>query len=280
MFQRKFLGIFMGDNEANAISCCQENRREKRVVSSHIPDIPVKKENSGNYAWLFDVDGTLAPIADQPEQVQVTAMTMAALQQLHSTSCGAVAIVSGRSLAQIDRLLHPYVFCAAGLHGTQWRGPDGLVHQLDVNTASVATMVERLVPVTQRLAGVQLEHKGLALALHYRHAPAHATALWQAVEGIVATEAENFVLQPGKMVIEIKPRQASKGLAIGRLMSLAPFKGRTPCFAGDDLTDEAGFEVVNALGGITIKIGEGESQAAWRLPTPLALTNWLTLLGQ
>jgi trehalose 6-phosphate phosphatase len=240
--------------------------------------IPVTSENVGKHALLFDLDGTLAPIAATPQQAHVPVETIDVLQRLTKLTGGAIAIVSGRPLAQIDALMHPLVLSGAGLHGAQWREPDGTLRELPVDTAAVASMVESLAPLAERWPGIQLEHKGLSLALHYRNAPDHEHDVRIASEMAIQRHADRFVLQPGKMVMEIKPRQASKAAAINRLMGCAPFAGRVPLFAGDDLTDEAGFHAVKALGGVTIKIGEGDSVADWRFPTPAALAGWLALL--
>lgn len=240
--------------------------------------IPVSTQNVGRHALLFDLDGTLAPIAATPQQAQVPQETLGVLQRLEKLATGAVAIVSGRPLSQIDSLIHPLTLCAAGLHGAQWREPDGSVHQLPVDTAAVAAMVSSLAPMVDRWPGLQLEDKGLSLAVHYRNAPDHEHDVRIAAEAALQPHVDRFVLQPGKMVIEIKPRQASKAAAINRMMGLAPFAGRVPLFAGDDLTDEAGFQAVKAMGGITIKVGEGDTAADFRLPTPAALASWLALL--
>ncbi|WP_157664488.1 trehalose-phosphatase [Bordetella genomosp. 9] len=240
--------------------------------------LPVTSENVGKHALLFDLDGTLAPIAATPEQAHVPAATIETLERLHGLTQGAVAIVSGRPLSQIDTLIHPLVLCGAGLHGAQWREPDGRVHTLPVDTAGVEAMAQTLAPLVARWAGIQLEHKGLSLAVHYRNSPDREQDVKIAAQMALQPHADRFVLQPGKMVVEIKPRQASKAAAIGRLMGMPPFAGRIPVFAGDDLTDEAGFEAVKAMGGVAIKIGEGDSIADWRLPTPAALAGWLALL--
>jgi trehalose 6-phosphate phosphatase len=240
--------------------------------------IPVTNENVGRHALLFDLDGTLAPIAATPQQAHVPAETIEILQRLEAATSGAIAIVSGRPLSQIDALVRPLVLPGAGLHGAQWREPGGRMHELPVDTPAVASMVESLAPLVDRSPGLQLENKGLSLAVHYRNAPDREHDVRIAAQMAIQPHADRFVLQPGKMVMEIKPRQASKAAAISRLMGLAPFAGRVPLFAGDDLTDEAGFQAVKTLGGITIKIGEGDSVADWRFPTPAALAAWLALL--
>ncbi|WP_082621584.1 trehalose-phosphatase [Bordetella sp. N] len=242
------------------------------------PPLPVTKNNITGYAFLFDMDGTLAPIAASPEQAMVPDATRAALKELHEACGGALAIVSGRPISEIDHLVAPQVYCAAGLHGAQVRGPDGRQTQLTVDSDAVGAMVRALLPLVQAHAGLQLEDKGLSLALHYRNAPDLQALASEAVNAVLLPHTDAFVLQPGKMVLEIKPRGASKAGAISRLMETPPFAGRLPLFAGDDLTDEAGFDMARQMGGVSIKIGEGDTRAEWRMPTPAALAGWLALL--
>ncbi|MFC4274797.1 trehalose-phosphatase [Achromobacter aloeverae] len=240
--------------------------------------LPVTRNNITGYAFLFDLDGTLAPIAASPELAAVPEATRATLEKLHAVCGGALAIVSGRPISEIDHLLAPRVYCAGGLHGAQLRGPDGRQAQLEVDAEAVAAMVRALLPLTQAHAGLKLEDKGLSLALHYRNAPALQGLVSEAVNEALRPHTHAFVLQPGKMVLEIKPRQASKAGAISRLMDMSPFAGRLPLFAGDDLTDEAGFDIARRMGGVSIKVGDGDTRAQWRMPTPAALAAWLDLL--
>ncbi|OZI30284.1 trehalose-phosphatase [Bordetella genomosp. 10] len=240
--------------------------------------LPVTKNNITGYAFLFDMDGTLAPIAASPEQAAVPAATRETLEKLREACGGALAIVSGRPISEIDHLLAPEVYCAGGLHGAQLRGPDGRQTQLGVDSEAVAAMVRALLPLAQAHPGLQLEDKGLSLALHYRNAPDLQGLVSEAVNAALLPHTHGFVLQPGKMVLEIKPRHASKAGAITRLMDMPPFAGRRPLFAGDDLTDEAGFEAIHRMDGVSIKIGDGETRAQWRMPTPAALAAWLDLL--
>lgn len=243
------------------------------------PTIPITRDDITRHAFLFDFDGTLAPIAATPEQAVVPAATLEILEQLQSATDGALAIVSGRPIAEIDHLLAPLQLPAAGLHGAQWRGPgSSTVTQIDLDPSPVDAMVAYLRPLVENNPGLHLEHKGLSLALHYRNAADLQSQVIGAAEAAVQPYHDHFTLQPGKMVMEIKPRHASKAGGIERLMAVAPFSGRLAVFAGDDLTDEAGFRAVNRMGGISIKVGEGPTEAAFRLPTPAALAAWLALL--
>jgi len=227
-------------------------------------------------ALFFDLDGTLAPLARTPGAVRVPQAVKGELERARAGTGGAVAILSGRPIADIDGLLAPVRLAAAGQHGAEWRGPDGTVHRLAIDAARLDEMAAALQALAGLDPGLLLERKGMALAVHYRNAPGRAGQVLQAMQGLLRPD-DDFALQPGKMVVEIKPRQASKGAALRRLMAEPAFAGRVPLFAGDDLTDEAGFEAVHALGGVSVKIGPGPTLARYRLASPQALARWLAL---
>ncbi|VVE11762.1 trehalose-phosphatase [Pandoraea terrigena] len=232
-------------------------------------------------AFFFDLDGTLAPIAARPDAVRLPGDTASVLASLFQRTCGAIAVVSGRAIDDIDGLLAPLRVPAAGLHGAEIRHADGELVRTEghaADTERIAAMIAPLHALVAQHPGLLLENKGSALALHYRGAPELASVARDTMCTLAELHAERFVLQPGKLVFELRPRHVSKGRAITTLLSEAPFAGRTPLFAGDDLTDEAGFADVNALGGITIKIGDGQTCARHRLPSPEALTAWLLTL--
>jgi len=240
--------------------------------------IPLASDALADYAFFFDLDGTLAPIAPTPDAARVPEETRLLLRDLARGSGGAVAIVSGRSAADIDRLLAPLTLPLAGLHGAQWRGADGRLRQIDMDAAPVERMARRLDRLLQGRVGVELERKTLSVAVHFRNAPECEALVRDAVHAVARGQAGDFTVQPGKMVMEIKPRACDKAGAIQWLLDAPPFTGRVPVFAGDDLTDEAGFAAVNARAGISIKIGAGVSAARWRLCDPAALAAWLGTL--
>ncbi|MGC7402721.1 trehalose-phosphatase [Pandoraea pneumonica] len=232
-------------------------------------------------AFFFDLDGTLAPLAARPDAVKLPRDTASVLARLKERTQGALAVVSGRRIDDIDGLLAPLHVPAAGLHGAEIRYANGDLQRADGvahDTARIAAMVAPLRALVDQHPGLLLENKGSALALHYRGAPELAGVARDTMRALAELHADTFALQPGKLVFELRPRNVSKGRAISLLMQTPPFAGRTPLFAGDDLTDEAGFADVNAHGGITIKIGEGETCARHRLPSPEALTAWLLTL--
>lgn len=228
-------------------------------------------------AFFFDLDGTLAPLAPTPDAARVPAGTIALLQRLQH-ACGAVAIVSGRSQAVIDQMLAPLRLPVSGLHGAQWRGPDGRLWELSVNEDAAGRLLASLSAIADRYPGIRLEDKGLSYALHYRQAPEREAEI--RLEACAAAEAvrDDYVVQYGKMVVEVKPRGVDKGQALERFMETEPFAARLPVMAGDDLTDEPAFAVVAKLGGLAIKIGEGPSCARANLADPAALARWLEIL--
>ncbi|AIR00983.1 trehalose-phosphatase [Pluralibacter gergoviae] len=229
---------------------------------------------TGNYAFFFDLDGTLAEIKPRPDQVSIPAHVRHALAQLAEQQGGALALISGRSMAELDMLAAPYRFPLAGVHGAERRDINGQSHTLSLPDGLAAELEPWLAEGLARLPGSQLESKGMAFALHYRQAPEHQQAVVALAQAAV-NRFPGLALQPGKCVVEIKPAGISKGEAIKAFMQESPFRGRTPVFAGDDLTDEAGFEAVNALGGVTIKVGQGKTRAQWRLAGVEETHRWL-----
>jgi trehalose 6-phosphate phosphatase len=229
-------------------------------------------------AFFLDFDGTLIELAASPDAVVVPDSLKHLLAALADLSGGAVAIVSGRSIESIDALLAPLVLPVAGLHGAEWRDVQGAVTRTFVADPRLGQMEQSLAEVVAAHPGLLLETKAASLALHYRNAPDQEEVARLAVERLIAQHAEDYVLQVGKMVFEIKPAGVDKGRAIATLLATPPFLGRTPCFAGDDVTDEAGFAAVNALGGLSIKVGEGQTSAMTRLDSVVRLHAWLAQL--
>jgi len=199
-------------------------------------------------AFFFDVDGTLADIQPRPDDVFIPPPILISLADLHRQGVP-VAVISGRPLAQLDGLLFPLRLPAAGIHGAERRSADGAMAQAALDLELMAEIEQELGPQAEALAGDFVARYGHALTL-----------------------------QPGKCVYELKPRGASKGEVIRAFMDEAPFAGRLPVFVGDDLTDEAGFEAVNELGGISIKVGVGPTCAQLRLHDVAAVAAWLQRL--
>ena len=229
-------------------------------------------------AFFFDFDGTLVDLAPTPDGVLVRPDMLALLRELRRLTHGAVAIVSGRGIESIDGFLGMPDLPVAGLHGAERRDANGDTQRVGFNDQRLLHMEQVLAEVVRTHAGMLLEIKGASLALHYRNAPEHEGTARAATERLAADYADAYVLQPGKMVYEIKPKDVDKGRALRAFLDEPPFAGRRPVFAGDDLTDEKGFAVVNALGGLSIKVGGGDTIALTRIDSVDALIGWLASL--
>jgi trehalose 6-phosphate phosphatase len=228
-----------------------------------------------DWAFFLDVDGTLLEYAARPQEVRVEAELVRLLERLFAFSGGAIALVSGRSVEDVDKLFAPLKFPAAGQHGTERRAADGSVRRHTPPLEGLGRAAGAIVRLTAAHEGLVFENKGMALALHYRLAPGLRVLAEREMRAIAADLGDAFELQTGKFVVEIKPGGRDKGSAIAEFAAEPPFAGRRPVFIGDDLTDEAGFAVVNRLGGHAVKVGPGISQARWRLFDAAAVRNWL-----
>lgn len=223
-------------------------------------------------ALFLDFDGTLVELAAQPELVQIPPHLILTLSTLAAQLDGALALVSGRSLTDLDGFLAPLQLPSAGEHGAQRRSADATL------SMAPAADMQRVLKAAQSLAahhsGLRLELKSRALSLHYRHAPELENLCLQVMREAVGA-SRGFELMQGKLVIDVKPLGFSKGTAITAFMQEAPFAGRMPLFAGDDVTDEAGFEAVQRLGGQAIKVGAGPTVARHRCASVQHFAAWL-----
>ncbi|WP_046372021.1 trehalose-phosphatase [Erwinia tracheiphila] len=246
--------------------------RRKRVNSQNIPG-PVLSQ-AQRYAFFFDVDGTLADIQLRPDDVSVSEEVIVNLKDLARICGGAVALVSGRPISELDALVSPLQLPLAGVHGAERRDLEGNLEQHALPEEIVSALSSLLQQRMAALPGTQLEMKGMAFALHYRGAQHFQTQVMQLAESVIE-QFSGLALQPGKCVVEIKPQGINKGAAVAAFMQQAPFSGKTPVFLGDDVTDEAAFSTVNAMQGISVKVGEGCTEAAHRLPDVAAVNKWL-----
>jgi trehalose 6-phosphate phosphatase len=237
----------------------------------------MRGESLDGHALYLDVDGTILDLALTPDRVEVPEWLVPTLQRLADQLDGAVALVSGRTVRAIDALFNPLRLPAVAVHGGQIRLPSGVVlvdEPLAAALQCAGPLLERaIVP----LRGVQLENKHCAMALHYRGAPESGREVLKIAEVVASGLGPQFAVLVGQCVVEIRPRHLTKGAGLQRLMEEAPFRGRTPIFAGDDLSDEDAFQVVNRLGGITLRVGEGAgaTAATHRLTEPEQLRRWL-----
>ncbi len=229
-----------------------------------------------HWAWFFDIDGTLIELEAEPSALRVSHQLSELLETVHRQVGGAVALLSGRTISNIQSLIAPLEIPLAGCHGIERRLADGRVLR-PAPSPGMRRARRILTAFVGRHAGLRLEDKGVALALHYRQAPHLETACRDAVERAVSGD---LGVLAGKMVFEVKPRDFSKGTALASFMATAPFHGRIPVFLGDDQTDEDGFEAAAAWGGLGILVGPSHpTKAMFRLEDVAALHLWLTDLS-
>ena len=239
-----------------------------RVNAPQQPPWPIEP------AVFLDLDGTLIEIAPSPDAVAPTARLQALLGRLPAAVGNAVAIVSGRPVAEVDRLLVPYRLAAAGIHGLERRSATGEVERMTVQTDWIQGALKCMESFVASHPGLILENKGVSLALHYRRRPELENTVQDFVAGL-DLPADVEALR-GRKVVEVKSRGMNKGEAIRAFMSEPPFMGRIPVFAGDDVTDESGFRMVNELGGVSVKVGDGSTVANWRLSGVSDVLDWLS----
>jgi trehalose 6-phosphate phosphatase len=240
-----------------------------------MPTTP-KLQISEPVAIFLDFDGTLVNIVDRPDLVRIPAGLIQALQDAHDRLSGALALITGRSIADLDRLIAPAQLPMAGVHGLEYRDKSGMMHASS-HVAIPDQVRSRLVALEASDPGLILEDKGASLAMHYRQAPSQQNAVRAEFAAMVAELGHEFVLQEGKMVVELRPGGATKGTAVRKFMSAPPFAGRRPVFVGDDITDEDAFGVVNEMQGYSIRVGAdcAESAARFTLPGVSAVQQWL-----
>ena len=240
--------------------------------------LPEPPPPSRNWALFLDVDGCLLEIAARPDEVVVAPALVPALAQLRERLNGAVALISGRSLADLDRLFAPLHLAAAGQHGLERRDATGRLMPLVTLPANFADVEARLALFAERHPGILLERKSRGLALHFRGAPECGEEAQRLAVALAERTDPPLLALPGKSVIELRAPGSDKGQAIAAFLEEPPFIGRTPAFLGDDVTDEDGFATVNRLNGHSILIGRRPTQARCALPDVAAVHRWLSTL--
>ena len=224
---------------------------------------------------FLDVDGTLLEICDTPCAVVADPDLLALLSDCHAVLDGALCLVSGRSIAEVDRIMNPARYPAAGAHGAELRTADARIPEESAASFPVAAE-NALRSFAEEHEGLLLEPKRGGVSLHYRKAPALESECRAVVASVLADLGDDFRLIAGKMVLEIAPAAPNKGTAILKISGEPPFAGRTPVFIGDDVTDEDGFEAVNRLGGVTVRVGDNnDSKARFALGDVAAVRLWL-----
>ena len=229
-----------------------------------------------DWALFLDFDGCIVDIAPTPEAVDVPDCLPSLLVALREALGGAVAIVSGRPIKQIDGFLGTAVPAVAGLHGLERRTADGAIIRPPLPRDDLHAVRALLEAFAAERPGVLVEDKQYTLALHYRLAPLLRDDCKDVLNAVLNDIPPGWQVIEGKFVFEIRPREPTKGTAIDAFMGEAPFLGRTPVFCGDDITDEDGFEVVNARGGVSIRVGNSSAtRAAAQVDTVGELLDWL-----
>jgi trehalose 6-phosphate phosphatase len=203
-------------------------------------------------ALFLDIDGTLIDLAPHPDAVVIPADLTALLQAVSQRLGGALALISGRALDMIDRLVQPLVLPAAGEHGALLRLADGRL-EAGITRSVPARWREHLKAEVSDWPGIVIDEKLASIAVHYRQAPEREDAVRALVHRIAAEDSE-FEVLPARMAFEIRPRGADKGTALRRFLQTPPFHGRRPVFVGDDVTDEDGILAARAAGGLGLHV--------------------------
>ena len=230
-------------------------------------------------AFLLDIDGTLLELAPTPRDVVVPPRLPETLRSLYERTSGALALVSGRSLTDIDVIFAPLQFPAVGGHGAEMR--------LSLETEAVASrappmdndLKKRFTAIAALSPGIIIEDKGYSIALHYRLAPQFERTIYEAVSAIRSDlPGAPFEVLPGKSVCEIKPVGFTKATGVRELMKHAPFAGRLPLFIGDDVTDESVFEIMPSYKGVSFSVGRQAHGVDGHFGTPKDVRAWLAQL--
>jgi trehalose 6-phosphate phosphatase len=232
-------------------------------------------------ALFLDVDGTLLDLAPTPDAVCVPVDLVGALARAESRLSGALALVSGRRIEDIDRLFKPLRLGASGVHGAQIRlRPDAAVEAVPAAVQLPASLELAVRRAIRRFPALLVENKGFSLAVHYRSVPLAADWLRETLqELILATPSWGLELLDAHFAFELKRPSFNKGKSIARFLQAAPFRGRPPMFVGDDATDEAGFAEVIARGGRAYSIGERRPGAIGYFESPRTVRAWLKALS-
>ena len=247
------------------------SRQTRNRVRPLLPPPPL---DTTRHALFLDVDGTLVGIQERPELVLPEPDLSTLLTQLGARLQGAIAILTGRTVLDADRILERVVACVAGVHGHECRVDGVMVQEFSLPESWLEARAALAHQLTVKELDVRVEDKGTALALHYRHIPDQASAIMQTVESVAA--AHGLRALHGKFVSELMPQGASKGAALVSLMKKAPFAGRIPVAIGDDVTDEDAFARASDLGGFGILAGGPRATAAtFVLADSTAVRRWL-----
>ncbi len=241
-------------------------------LASELPASP------DGWAFFLDFDGTLIDIAPTPEAVVIPPGLADMLTRLASRADGALALVSGRPMASLDRFLAPARLPSAGIHGAEMRFADG--HEEALTGVDLAAVRRRMAELVARHPQLLVEEKSVSTTIHFRARPDLGDEVEAAVRASVAGDPR-LAVQPGKMMVEVHVAGADKGAALTRFMAGPPFAGRRPLAVGDDLTDEHMFRIATGMGGLAVRVGadDRETAATVGLADTLSVRAWLSNLA-
>lgn len=242
---------------------------------AHLPAPPTRLARP---ALFLDMDGVLAPLADTPDAVVPHPERTAAVRAVATRLDGRVAIISGRTIAEIDRIAEASATSASGVHGLERRRADGSLHRAEAAPA-VRDAVAAFEAFARSRPGIIVEDKAVSAGLHYRGAPAEEAAALALARRLA--DETGLTIQAGNLVVELKTPGTDKGTALTAFMLEPPFAGAVPVMLGDDLTDEDGFRAATALGGFGVLVGPPrETAARYGLPDVAAVLAWLNAVEE
>ena len=242
--------------------------------------MPFIPRDLSKFAILLDVDGTILDIAPTPQEVEVPQTLRRALAIVCDRLAGALALVSGRPLSDLDTIFAPMQLPAIGGHGAEIRPGVGGAATARRAAALDPRLKQALQDIAARQAGIIVEDKGYSLALHYRSSPQQGQALVNEVRQACDRQTEGTVeLLTGKAVVEVKTAGFNKGTAVRELMTHSPFAGRTPIFIGDDKTDEDAFAVMPDFNGYAVSVGRRVPGVELQFESPADVRQWLETLA-
>ena len=233
---------------------------------------------SADWCLFLDVDGTLIEFSDSPSPIRRDDALNRLLDDVSRALDGRLALISGRTIDNLDSLFAPRRFPAAGLHGLERRDASGDWQRLEVAADALDGARAAMHGFVARFPQARVEDKGIAVALHYRSAPHLEPVARECLADVAAGLGDPFHLQEGNMVMEIKSSRHTKATAIAAFLEEPPFRGHTPVFVGDDLTDLDGFRIVDQHGGVSVAVGD-RVHARWHIENPRAVRAWLARIA-
>jgi len=227
-----------------------------------------------DHCLFLAFDGALVEIADHPDAVRIDAAMLQFLENLRDASGRALALVSGRDIGVIDRLIHPLILPVAGVHGLQRRDAGGRLHSPVIDQSVVESIAAEAKAAFRLEPGIVIEKKTGAVAIHFRLRPDFEKRCRAFVRKSLRARSDLHLIE-GKMVFEVRLSGPDKGAVVDVFLDERPFKGKTPIYVGDDATDEPAFAAVNARGGLSVKVGAGRTVARFRAKDTADLRHWL-----